>query len=107
MLKKDYSQPTGKQYVLSMSNLVKYGFIQRDALDVLLIKLTEKGVNELEKLENKTKIKDSQAKIQGLLNSFKDSHALKRNVEEKPERNVRQLVQTKYEKQLILLIDSR
>lgn len=90
-----------------MSNLVKYGYIQRDASDVLLIKLTEKGCNELERLENKTKIKDSQAKIQGLLNSFKDSHALKRTVEERPERNVRQLVQTKYENQLILLIDSR
>ena len=90
-----------------MSNLVKYGYIQRDTLDVLLIKLTEKGVNELEKLENKTKIKDSQAKIQGLLNSFKDSHALKRCVEERPERNVRQLVQTKYYNQLVLVIDSR
>jgi DNA-binding PadR family transcriptional regulator len=92
---------------MAMSNLVKYGYIQRDTLDVLLIKLTEKGVNELEKLENKTKIKDSQAKIQGLLNSFKDSHALKRNVEERPERNVRQLIQTRYENQLILVIDSR
>lgn len=92
---------------MAMSNLVKYGYIQRDELDILLIKLTEKGVNELEKLENKTKIKDSQAKIQGLLNSFKDSHALKRNVEERPERNVRQLIQTRYENQLILVIDSR
>lgn len=79
-----------------MSNLIKYGYIQRDILDVLLIKLTEKGVNELEKLENKTKVKDSQAKIQGLLNSFKDSHALRRNVEDRPERNVRQLIQTRY-----------
>lgn len=92
---------------MAMSNLVKYGYIQRDAMDVLLIKLTEKGVNELEKLENKTKVKDSQAKIQGLLNSFKDSHALKRNVEERPERNVRQLIQTRYENQLVLVIDSR
>lgn len=92
---------------MAMSNLVKYGYIQRDAMDILLIKLTEKGVNELEKLENKTKVKDSQAKIQGLLNSFKDSHALKRNVEERPERNVRQLIQTRYENQLVLVIDSR
>lgn len=92
---------------MAMSNLVKYGYIQRDAMDVLLIKLTEKGVNELEKLENKTKVKDSQAKIQGLLNSFKDSHALKRNVEDRPERNVRQLIQTRYENQLVLVIDSR
>lgn len=81
---------------MTMSNLIKYGYIQRDILDVLLIKLTEKGVNELEKLENKTKVKDSQAKIQGLLNSFKDSHALRRNVEDRPERNVRQLIQTRY-----------
>lgn len=92
---------------MAMSNLVKYGYIQRDAMDVLLIKLTEKGVNELEKLENKTKVKDSQAKIQGLLNSFKDSHALKRNVEDRPERNVRQLIQTRFENQLVLVIDSR
>jgi DNA-binding MarR family transcriptional regulator len=86
--------------------LIKHGYVQRDQLDIILVKLTEKGNAEIERLENKTKIKDSQVKIQGMLTSFKESH-LSRSPEEKSEKKMRQIIETKYEHQLILLIDSR
>jgi hypothetical protein len=57
VLRRDNNQNTGKQYAFAMTNLVKNGYIQRDEFDHTFVRLTEKGNIEVEKLENKSKIK--------------------------------------------------
>lgn len=40
---KDFGQATGKQYQMAVVNLIKVGLLQRDQLDQIYIRLTEKG----------------------------------------------------------------
>lgn len=56
-MKQEYNQNAGKQYVLALANLIRSGLIHHDPLDQQYLKLSEKGIVELERLENKTKVK--------------------------------------------------
>lgn len=59
---------------LTLTNLSKWGYIETDVGDFGSVKLTEKGVKEVEHLDRKNKEKDSELKIKSVLNSFMSTH---------------------------------